>query len=1032
MEYFLFGPMRVRADSGDLSLGGPKQRAVLAILVLADGSVVRFERLVDGLWGQHPPEKALASLRSYMANLRRVFQAGAGPSAPRRLTTRSVGYHLDLGDDPVDIHRFEELAAAGRRALTGGDAVTAHDLLTRAGQVWSGDPLAEFSGWSFADPEIERLTGLRRSVIEARFDAALLLGRHADLVPEIEAAITATPVQERLWAQLMLALARSGRRAEALQAYDRVRRVLDQELSVTPGDELRRLFHDLCHDNADPPPGVAVLSAATPAAPTAPAAPAWTGQPLAGRSAELAWLGRMADSARRGHGGFAVLTGESGIGKTTLAAAVTGYARHAGMTAAWAGHPDGLRKPLLWGWIQLLRELGAQLGAATRAAVCAAAPETAALVPEWPEWGAGPVVHRTADPAFEAIDGIVRAVREFAAASPLLLVLDDVHRADRPTRDVLALLADRLHHLPALVVLTWSAVVSAENCDEYDRLVGRSDVSALELAGLDDDGIGSLVEQLSGVPPSPAFVAMMRQHSGGNPFFVREIVRFLSTRGHFDGHTLTPDGDPVPDAVTGVVRRRMSELAPDTRAVLGAAAVIGAEFEPIAVAEVLGLPAVTVRERLGDARRAAMIDETAGRPGWFTFSHGVTRRAVVAQLDSDERAELHALVAHVRMRDATGRSYEWLLATADHAWQAGAALEAATALAITDLALAAATTRSAYADIAVLAEHSLQICARLPREPDRFERESALWLRLALVWTALKGQNHEDVGRAFRHAFDTGDRHGTAQISAVVLHCVMICAQGRYREAADIADGLIARYEDTVDPQAGAGYYIRALIDCLRGDLEASIANVEFALANVPIPGDPVPIARYDVRLHAVAAVVLGLRGEQERAWQAARTGIDLGVTTGDAYSTAMVRLAALQANAIQGIVPGTARSADVVARELAELGMAQLAASARIMRDWALAVGPDRADTAAAAHAAYEIVTDGGSTTMLAPLYLALLADIESACGNVDAARELVHRGELLAAATGEHAWNRLLSQRLHRLRADSALPRRVGDLGA
>ncbi|MCX4094063.1 BTAD domain-containing putative transcriptional regulator [Nocardia sp. alder85J] len=734
---------------GELPLGGPKQRAVLAILLLADGSVVRFDRLVDGLWGQRPPEKALASLRSYVANLRRAFQTAADSPAPQRLLTRSVGYQLALGGDPVDIHRFEELVGAGRRALADGDAAAAHDLLTRAGQLWRGDPLAEFSGWSFADPAIERLAGLRRSAIEARFDAALLLGRHVDLVPEIEAAIAAAPVQERLWAQLMQALFRSGRRAEALQAYDRVREVLGRELGVTPGDDLRRLFHGLCRDDAVP-----LIPHPAPVTVAGPAGTGGTGHPVVGRTAELAWLGRMADSARRGRGGLAVFSGESGIGKTALAAALAGEARAAEMAVAWAGHPDGVRRPALWGWIQLLRELGELLGTGPRAAVCAAAPEVAALVPEWPEWPPRPIAPRTADPRFEAIDGIVRAIREFAAARPLLLVLDDAHRADRPTRDVLALLADRLHHLPALIVVTWSATGSAEDRDEYDRLVGRSDISALELAGLDHEAVGLLVEQLSGVPPSPAFVAALRQRCGGNPFFVREIVRFLSTRGRFDGHTLPADGDTVPDAVTGVVRRRMAELAPATRTVLAAAAVTGAEFEPVAIAEMLGLPAATVRERLRDARHAAMIGETAGRPGWFGFGPDLARKAVVAQLDSGERAELHALVTRTRMRDATRRSYEWVLTTAHHAWQAGTALDADTALTITDLALTAATTRSAHADIATLSEHALQICARLPREPERFEREAGLWLRLALAWSALKGRHHEDVGRAFRRAYE--------------------------------------------------------------------------------------------------------------------------------------------------------------------------------------------------------------------------------------------------------------------------------------
>jgi DNA-binding SARP family transcriptional activator len=1045
LEYFLFGPMRVRAGGVDLALGGPKQRAVLAMLLLAGGSVVRFDRLVDGLWGQRPPEKALASLRAYVANLRRLMQPGGPEVAHRRLTTRSVGYQLDLGGDTVDIHRFEELVVAGRRALISGDAAAAAERLTRAGQLWRGDPLAEFTGWSFADPEIDRLTGLRRSAIEAGFDAALLLGRHADLVPEIEAAIVAAPVHERLWAQLMFALSRSGRRAEALQAYDRVRAVLDRELGIAPSDELRRLFHSLCRDGTDPPttvgtaprpPLALALTAAEPATPTTPVPEPDDGeqQPVVGRTAELAWLAKMVGAARRGRGGLAVFAGESGIGKTTLAAAVTEQARRAGLVVAWASHPDGVRKPLLWAWIQLLRELGEQLGEAVRAAVCDAAPEVVTLVPEWPEWGARPVVRELADPRFEVIDGVVRAIREVTTARPVVLVLDDVHRADQPTRDVLALLADRLHRLPALIVATWAigSAGSATDPSEYGRLVGRSDISALELAGLDDDAVGVLVEQLSGVRPGAAFVRAMQSRSGGNPFFIREIVRLLCARGRFDGQNSALDTDVVPDAVAGVIRGRMAGLDPSTRTVLGAAAVIGAEFEPIAVADVLGLPASVVRERLDEARRAAILDEATGRPGWFTFNHGLTRDAVVAQIESTERAKLHALVATSRMRDAARRSYEWMIATADHAWRAGSELAETTALAITDAALTAAAARSAYADVVVLSEHALQICGRLPREPERFEREAALWLRLALAWSIRKGQNHDDVRMAFQRAFELGDQHNGGQLNGVVLHCIMICTQGRYHEAAVIADGLIERYAETGDPVAGMGHYVRAMIDCVRGDLDASLAAIESVLADPPVPDDAL-VPRCDVRVHAVAACIFGLRGEKERAWRVAQAGIDLGLASGDTYSTAMVKLSVVQANAIQGIVPGTAQLADELAAELSELGMEQLAASARIMRDWARALGPDRADTAAEAYEAYEIYTDGG-TRMLAPLYLALLADIESERGNRDAARELVHRAELLATATGERVWDGLLSDRLRRLRAGSATPRRVGrtDLGA
>ncbi|MFE3188379.1 BTAD domain-containing putative transcriptional regulator [Nocardia sp. NPDC059240] len=1017
MEYFLFGPMRVRAGGAEIALGGPKQRAVLAMLLLARGGVVRFDQLSDGLWGEHPPAKAPASLRAYVANLRRLLDPGdaAGP----QLTVRSSGYQLDIGDEFVDIHRFEELVGSGRRALDGGDARTADEVLTRAARLWTGNPLVEFAGWSFADPVIERWAGLRRAAVEAGFDAALSVGRFAEVIPAIEVAITESPVHERLWVQLMTALARSGRRAEALQAYDRVREVLDHELGIGPGDELRRLFRELCEDGAevatDPP---IILGQARPSPPR---------PNLIGRTAELTWLAEIAETARQGRGGLMVLTGESGIGKTTLATTMTDHARGLGTTVAWATHPDGVQKPLLWGWIQLLRELGEHLGAAPRAAACGAAPELITLVPEWPEWAGSSTVPRQFDSQFAVVDGIVRAVREFAGAGPLLLVLDDAHRADRATFEVLGLLADRLHRLPVLVLVAWPTGVPAAVHEEHRRLTERTDISTIDLGGLDDEAVAALVAHHSGARPGAPVVRAIQRRCGGNPFFVREVVRLMATRGPLDGHDPAWDADAVPHAVTGVIRRRMAGLDPETRTVLSTAAVLGAEFDVATVAEVRELSTMIVRGCLEIARQAGMIDESAGRPGWFRFTHGLTRDCVTAQLTSGERAALHAAIA-VAGADAAGhRSYEAAIATADHAWRAGEVLEVAAALAITDAAMAAAADRSAYADIEILAQHALQICSRLPWEPARFDRETTLWLRLATVWQVLKGLGHADTRMAIDRAMEPGGQPGGNQILVIAMQVGLITTQGRYREAAVIVEGLVERYATGEDRTAGwFGHYTRAVIRCMRGDFEASMTDIDLVLAMPPLPGAGRLIPRVDVRLYSTAALIFALRGDKDRAWRVAHEGIAVGVDSGDLYSTAIVRLTLLWINAIHGVVAGTAQLADEFATEMSELTLAQMAAAARLIGAWARALGPDRLDTADDAHAAYEVCTADG-TRIMAPLYLLLLTDIEVTRGNRNAARELLHRAELQIDASGEHVWDPLVSERLRSLGERSAAPHHI-----
>ncbi len=244
MDFRILGSLEVLAGGRQVPLGGAQQRAVLAILLLHRREVVSVDRIADGLWGARPPETATKTVQVYVSRLRKVL----GDEA---LVTRGGGYALDLGEDEVDADRFERQAAEGRAALDRGDAREAAKLLRAALELWRGPPLSDFAYESFAHGEIARLEELRLTALEDRSEAELALGRHAALVSELESLVAKHPTRERTRGLLMLALYRSGRQAEALATYRDASRVLDQELGLEPGPELRELERQiLAHDPA--------------------------------------------------------------------------------------------------------------------------------------------------------------------------------------------------------------------------------------------------------------------------------------------------------------------------------------------------------------------------------------------------------------------------------------------------------------------------------------------------------------------------------------------------------------------------------------------------------------------------------------------------------------------------------------------------------------------------------------------------------------------------------------------------------------
>ena len=316
-----------------LAVRGAKQRALLALLALHRGEPVSADRLIDVLWGDGQAANPANALQAQIGQLRRTLGAGA-------IVTTEAGYALAVVPDEVDVVRFGQLVAKGRRLAEAGEMAQASAALGEAIGLRRGEPLAEFAYAGFADTERAQLDELTPVAIETRAGADLVLGRHGELVGELEALCGQHPLRERLWELLILALYRAGRQADALRAYTEVRDRLAGELGIDPGPALRELQARILAQDPS-------LAAASPA-PVRAAAPAATGNlrerlsSFVGRDAELEQLREAVRASR-----LVTLTGPGGTGKTRLAVEAAAALRAEYQDGAWlvelvsVAEPDG-------------------------------------------------------------------------------------------------------------------------------------------------------------------------------------------------------------------------------------------------------------------------------------------------------------------------------------------------------------------------------------------------------------------------------------------------------------------------------------------------------------------------------------------------------------------------------------------------------------------------------------------------------------------------------------------------------------------
>ncbi len=632
---------RLDATSPPLDLGGNKQQRVLAALLLAKGNVVSKDRLIDAVWGDRPPAKPNVTLRSYISHLRRMLEpdrdAGKRSLA---ISTRAPGYAIEVTADQVDTWQFEQEITDANDALVDGRHTAARALAQRALDRWTTPDLRAGVLESF-DAEIQHLDDLRRLGRHVVHESMLRSGQHAESLPSLEEAVRSDPFDEGARRQLMLALYRSGRQADALASFTDARVQLREELGLEPSPALRDLEHQILAN--DPrlqwSPGAdqgvdrrrrrRARSIETDAAEPIVDSPAPVGRR---READelIAALDRCRDSSS---GGLWIVTGEPGIGKSTLLRHSAEAARRRGFEVSVGRSHDGSSGSTFFPWIAAWRPLVERLDDDELELVVGPMGSwMAQILPELAE-RLGLEPEQSSD-RFTLFEAVARALRAGSRLSPICFVLEDLHWADENSLRLLAVLTESLVDCPVLVLASWrdTEVVSPEVEALLDDVSTKS-LGSFRLVGLDSAAIAEL---LSAEDDGASFdAAQLESRTGGNPLFLGELVRSKQLTGRLASS----------DTVRSAINSRLRRLPAGAAASLAVGALCLDGFTESMIADVLGLAEDDVLDQMEAALAARLIEEDPNHANRFRFAHDLFAETLIEGLSRPRRARHHTRLA---------------------------------------------------------------------------------------------------------------------------------------------------------------------------------------------------------------------------------------------------------------------------------------------------------------------------------------------------------------------------------------------------
>jgi DNA-binding SARP family transcriptional activator len=613
-EFRILGPLEVLAGARPVRLPRGKAGALLARLLLDANRTVSVDALIDALWDEDVPASAVKMVHVYVSQLRKALPDGV-------LRTQAPGYVLDAAPEALDLDRFTRLRGEGRAALAAGDAAGASALLRSGLALWRGAALAEFSE-PFAAAQAGHLEEMRVACVEDRIDADLALGHHADVVGQLRIRVAENTLRERPRRQLMLALYRSGRHAEALDVYRDFRQTLRDDLGIEPSAALselhdRMLTQDASLDLApgDGPP------AAEPAGGTRPDA-------VVGRADELQRLARAFEDAADARGTTALVVGPAGIGKTLLTSTLAQHARARGATVLSGRCIDlvGAGLPYL-PLVEALRPL------CTSPLLDTVRDELVELPRLHPDLAGGAPLapHGDGTDTRMRLFGEVLAVLEhLSRGAPVVLLLEDLHWADGSTLDLIAYLAQAIHGRRILLVATYRSDAKHE-VDRVSAGLQRTRTAVtVQLGPLERDALEAVIAD-ERLPSELSDVVCAR--SDGNPFFAMELAAAAAR-----------DEQHLPSALRDLLLADIDRLDAETRAVLRVVAAAGRDVPYRLLAAVMTLPEPSIHDALRQAveHHVLVPDQSTGS---FRFRHALFAEAVYGTLLPGEREEVHARLA---------------------------------------------------------------------------------------------------------------------------------------------------------------------------------------------------------------------------------------------------------------------------------------------------------------------------------------------------------------------------------------------------
>ena len=650
---------------------------MLARLIAARGQVVSADRLIEDLYADEAPPRALATVQSYVSHLRRALEPGRTAwDRTGVLVAAAPGYALRLGSGAVDAWSFADQV---HQAAGLGDPGVVHTRLTAALSCWRGAAFEEFGGLLWADAEASRLEELRLTAVEMRLDAALRLGRAAQVIADLGQVVTEHPLREEGWRLLALALYQCGRQGDALAALRRARARLSADLGIDPGPALRELERGILAQD----PGLSaspVSQLPAPAAVVPAAGVTGVAVPYVGRDAELAEVMRAASAVSAGRARVVLVTGDAGAGKTALAGRVCQGLAAEGWTVTAGRCPEHDGAPAGWPWAEALRQLTGIVPPDEPGAL-------AALLTDTPDPDADAAAARFR--LHRAVSGYLEAA---GRSAPLLVVLDDLHRADGET---LRLLADVAASGAArtLLLATYRSREMSEQLSECLAVLASREPARVALGGLEEPAAGELIRATCTRPVDEATVQAIAERTSGNPFLIKETARLLDSEGALAATTEVPAG------AREVLQRRIARLPATAQTILRQAAVIGTETDADLLADVAGVEDHVLLDAVEAGLIAGLVTEPAA--GRIRFAHALIRDTLYQGLSRLRRSRLHTRVAAAIER----RSPADVAALAHHFTEAGT--DQVKAARYCGLAAEQAEQRFAYHEAARLREQAI-------------------------------------------------------------------------------------------------------------------------------------------------------------------------------------------------------------------------------------------------------------------------------------------------------------------------------------